>query len=57
MLFLFVLFAPRTISDLVLGFSDNPCIYGDEKQSNWIFVNFVVLNSALVVKIRELFIY
>ena len=57
MLFLFVLFAPRSISDLVLGFSDNPCIYGNGKLLNWVFVNFVVLNSALIVKIRELFIY
>ena len=57
MLFLFVLFAPRSISDLVSGRSDNPCIYGDGKLLNWVFVNFVVLNSALIVKIRELFIY
>ena len=57
MLFLFVSFAQRSVSDLVLGCSDNPYVSGYEKLSNWNFVNFVVLNSALIVKIRELFIY
>ena len=40
-----------------LGGADNPCIYGNGKLLNWVFVNFVVLNSALIVKIRELIIY
>ena len=57
MLFLFVLFAQRAVSDLMMGCSDNPHISAYEKLSNWFFVIFVVLNSALIVKSRELFIY
>jgi len=56
-LFLFVLFAQRSVSDLMMGCSDNPYISAYEKLSNWNFVNFVVLNSGFIVKIRELFIY
>jgi len=37
-LFLFVLFAPRSISDLVSGRSDNLCIYGDGKLLNWVLL-------------------
>ncbi|CAH6780585.1 hypothetical protein VCHA27O13_100143 [Vibrio chagasii] len=36
---------------------DDPLVFIFGKLLNWIFVNFVVLNSALIVKIRELFIY
>ncbi|CAH6796522.1 hypothetical protein VCHA50O413_90146 [Vibrio chagasii] len=36
---------------------DNPLVSIFVELLNWSFVNFVVLNSALIVKIRELFIY
>ncbi|CAH6919705.1 hypothetical protein VCHA37P193_90022 [Vibrio chagasii] len=36
---------------------DDPLVSIFVELLNWIFVNFVVLNSALIVKIRELFIY
>ncbi|CAK1693653.1 hypothetical protein VCRA2123O444_60144 [Vibrio crassostreae] len=40
-----------------LGYVDNPFVAITGKLSNWVVVNFVVLNSVLIVKIRELFIY
>ncbi len=36
---------------------DDPLVSIFVELLNWNFVNFVVLNSALIVKIRELFIY